>query len=471
MGLCDLLLSEAAACIRQGDVSAEDYAQALLERCDAAQSLNTFVALDRERLLGEARKADRMLREGHRLGRLHGLPLAIKDCFDVAGTPTTACTPALRNNVPQRTAPILQRLFDGGALMLGKTNMHELAFGITSDNAFTGPVRNPYDPRMSPGGSSGGTAAAVAARMAPAGLGTDTSGSVRIPAAHCGVVGYRPSTGRYPSEGIVPMNHTRDAPGLMARSVSDIALLDEVISGEGPLRPVRLIGLKGIRIGLPGDYFFVDVDDRIAAAVDAELHRLRDLGVELIETDPPDFAAARGASTEVVMAWEMPRDVERYLREVGQRLTFEGVVASVASPYVKTELEKILDAASPDLESRYREAVCDVIPRHQREYRTYFEKNDLHAIAFPTTPLAPVPLGRNDTVNVNGQEVSVWRTLRNAVPATLLGAPCLTLPIGLTDDGLPVGLELDGLAGFDRDLLSIGLAWEQAHEAIPAPRL
>lgn len=468
MGLCDLLLSEAAACIRQGDVSAEDYARALLKRCDVGQVLNAFVWLDRERLLDEARKADRMRREGHRLGRLHGLPLAVKDCFDVAGTPTTACTPALRDNVPHRTAPILQRLFDEGALMLGKTNMHELAFGITSDNAFTGPVRNPHDGRMSPGGSSGGTAAAVAARMAPAGLGTDTSGSVRIPAAHCGVVGYRPSTGRYPSEGIVPMNHTRDAPGLMARSVGDIALLDEVIAGDGSLRRIRL---RGVRLGLPGDYFFADLDDRIAAAVDAEFDRLRDLGVELVETDPPDFASARGASTEAVMAWEMPRDVERYLKEVGQKLTFEAIVALVASPYVKSELERILDAASPDLEGRYREALCDVIPRHREEYRAYFQKNGLHATAFPTTPLAPVPLGRNDTVNVNGQKVSVWRTLRNAVPATLLGAPCVTLPIALTDDGLPVGLELDGLPGSDRDLLSIGLAWEQASEAIPAPRL
>ncbi|MDX1486638.1 MAG: indoleacetamide hydrolase [Acidiferrobacterales bacterium] len=468
MGLCDLSLSEAAACIRQGDVSAQGYAQALLERCDAAQSLNAFVWLDRERLLGEARKADRMRRKGHDPGRLHGVPLAVKDCFDVAGTPTTACTPALRDNVPQRTAPIVQRLFDEGALMLGKTNMHELAFGITSDNAFTGPVRNPYDPRMSPGGSSGGTAAAVAARMAPAGLGTDTSGSVRIPAAHCGVVGYRPSTGRYPSKGIVPMNHTRDAPGLMARTVGDIALLDEVISGEGSLRPVRL---RGIRFGLPGDYFFADLDNRIATAIDVELRRLRDLGVEFVETDPPHFAAARGESTEAVMAWEMPRDVERYLQELGQRITFEELVASVASPYVKSELEKILDAASPDLESRYQQAVHDVIPRHRDAYRAYLQKNDLHAIAFPTTPLAPAPLGQNDTVNVDGQEISVWRTLRNAVPATLLGAPSLTLPIGLTDDGLPVGIELDGLPGSDRDLLSIGLVLESASDAIPAPRL
>lgn len=468
MGLCDLLLSEAAARIRQGDVNAEDYTQALLERCDAAQSLNAFVWLDRERLLGEARKADRMRRAGHSLGRLHGLPLAIKDSFDVAGTPTTACTPALRDNVPRRTAPILQRLFGEGALMLGKTNMHEMAFGITSDNAFTGAVRNPHDSKMSAGGSSGGTAAAVAARMAPAGLGADTGGSVRIPAAYCGVVGYRPSTGRYPCEGIVPLSHTRDAPGMMARSVGDIALLDEIISGDASLRRVRL---SGIRLGLPGDYFFADLDDRTAAAIDAELHRLQNLGVELVETDPPDFAAARARSTEPVMAWEMPRDVERYLSEVGQKLTFEELVASVASPYVKLKLEKILNAASADLENHYRAAVRDVIPRHREEYRAYFEKHGLHAIAFPTTPLPPAPLGHNDTVDVNGRAVSVWRTQRNAVPATLLGAPGISLPIGLTDDGLPVGLELDGLPGSDRDLLSIGLAWEQASDAIPAPKL
>jgi indoleacetamide hydrolase len=310
MPLSDLSLRDAATQLQRGDIAAEAYATELLDRCEAGASLNAFVFIDREGVLNGAREADRIRRRGDAIGALHGIPIAIKDVFDVAGTPTTACTPALRDHVPDRTAPLVQRLFDAGALMLGKTNMHEMAFGITSNNECTGAVRNPYNPKLSPGGSSGGTAAAVAARMSPAGLGTDTSGSIRIPAAHCGTVGYRPSTGRYPCAGVVPMNHTRDTPGLMAHSVDDIALLDEVIMGNGT--PVS-VDLKGLRIGLPGDYFLAGLDSRITAAFDAEVARLADLGVVFVEAGPPDFAEARSQTAGPIMAGEMPRDVTRYL--------------------------------------------------------------------------------------------------------------------------------------------------------------
>jgi len=469
MELYELTLRQAAEAIRLGEITASTYCRALLERCEAVQSLNAFISLDGERLLSEAREADRKWRGRNHLGRLHGVPIAIKDCFDVAGTPTTAGTPALRDNIPERTATVLQRLFDAGGLLLGKTNMHELAFGITSDNDFTGPVRNPYDRTMSPGGSSGGTAAAVAARTAPAGIGSDTSGSIRIPAAHCGIVGYRPSTGRYPGDGMVPMNHTRDAPGLMARSVGDIALLDEIICGEMMLHPVEL---QGMRVGLPRDDFFAGLDSRVAVVIDAELRRLRELGVNFIDAEPPDFAAARSKAAGPIMAWEMPRDVTRYLAEAGIGIGFEELVAAVASPYVKSELENVLRAGSAaDLKSRYNRVLSDVIPRHRAQYQAYFRENNLQAIVFPTTPLAPPPLGHNDKVTVNGEQVSVWRSLRNSVTASLVGAPCLSLPAGMTEDGLPVGIEFDGLPSADRDLLSVGMAWERTSSTIPGPQI
>jgi len=465
--LSELSLRDAATHLQRGDLTAGAYAQELLDRCEAGESLNAFVSIDRERVLNDAREADRIRRRGDTIGALHGIPIAIKDVFDVADTPTTACTPALRDHVPVRTAPLVQRLFDAGALMLGKTNMHEMAFGITSDNEFTGAVRNPYNPKMSPGGSSGGTAAAVAARMSPAGLGADTSGSIRIPAAHCGIVGYRPSTGRYSCEGVVPMNHTRDTPGLMARSVDDIALLDEVITGSGKLGSVDL---KGLRIGLPGDYFFAGLDSRIASTFQAEVARLADLGVVFVEAGPPDFAGARSQTAGPIMAWEMPRDVAHYLEAGGTGLTFEDVVSAVASPYVKSELEGLL-GEKPGLEDRYRRSISEILPRHRAEYQAYLRDNDLMAIAFPTTPLLPMPIGQNDMVELNGRPVSIWLTLRNSVPATLLGAPCLSLPTGLTDQQLPIGLELDGWPQRDGDLLSIGLAWEQRTRQFPAPSL
>jgi Asp-tRNA(Asn)/Glu-tRNA(Gln) amidotransferase A subunit family amidase len=467
MSYSELSLSEAAAHIRDGALTAEAYAEELLAVCERGKPLNAFITLDRERVLSEARAADLTRRNGDALGALHGIPIAIKDVFDVAGTPTTAGTPALRDNVPARTAPMVQALFDAGAYMLGKTNMHEMAFGITSSNEFTGAVRNPYDPTRSPGGSSGGTAAAIAARMAPGGLGSDTSGSIRIPAAHCGIAGYRPSTGRYPAEGIVPLNHTRDAPGPMARSVEDIALLDRVITGPDHLEPAEL---KGMRIGLPKDYFFDALDSRIGSAMDTELDRLAALGVVFVEADAPDFAKARGEATGPIMAWELVRDVARYLKEADLRLTIGDLVAAVASPYVKSELESLL-IENPELEGRYKRAVSEVLPRHRAEYESYLADNQLSAIAFPTTPLPPPPLGENESVESDGRPVSIWVNLRNSVPATLLGAPCLSLPIAMTDDGLPVGLELDGWPGRDGDLLSIGLAWEREAPRLPAPRL
>jgi mandelamide amidase len=292
--------------------------------------------------------------------------------------------------------------------------------------------------------------------MAPAGLGSDTSGSIRIPAAHCGIMGFRPSTGRYARDRMLPLNHTRDAPGLMARHVDDIALLDQIITRGCPLPRTKL---KGMRIGLARDYFFATLDSRVAAAVETELDRLAALGVVFVEAAPPDFAKAREV-TGPIMAWEMPRDVASYLATAGSQLTFADVVAAAASPYVKSELEGLL-AASPELDARYWRAVSEIVPRHRAAYEAYLRGNDLQAIAFPTTLLPPPPLGENNSMEVNGEPVSIWCNLRNSVPATLLAAPALSVPVATTEEGWPVGLEFDGWPGRDRELLALGVVWER----------
>jgi len=192
----DLGVSEAAAAIRNGALRAEALAEALLRRCAAAAPLNAFISLEPDRVRLAARRADQQRQRGDRQGPLHGVPLVFKDNIDTADYPTTAGTPSLAAHRPKRDAPIVQRLLDAGALILGKANLQELAYGPTSNNAAFGPVRNPYDPTRIPGGSSGGTGAAVAARLAPAGL--------------CGVTSFRPSTLRWPQAGIVPISHTRD---------------------------------------------------------------------------------------------------------------------------------------------------------------------------------------------------------------------------------------------------------------------
>ena len=266
VALFELGARRAADAIRNGEQTTEALAEALLARC-AASPLNAFISLEAERLRAAARAADKRRQRGERLGPLHGVPLALKDNIDTADFPTTGGTPALAAHRPKRNAPIVQRLLDAGAIVLGKTNLQELAYGPTNNNAAFGPARNPYDPTRIPGGSSGGSAAAVAARLAPAALGTDTGGSIRVPAALCGITSMRPTTLRWSQAGIVPLSHTRDTAGPMARHVADCVLLDGVVTG-GPTE-ITPASLKGLRLGLPRGYFWEDLDAELAAILEA----------------------------------------------------------------------------------------------------------------------------------------------------------------------------------------------------------
>src|SRR5882672_2123552 len=263
----ELGVTELAQAIRSGDLTSEALVDELLARCAAASSLNAFISLEPDRVRAAARRADEHRRRGGELGALHGVPLAIKDNFDTADYPTTAGTPALAGHRPKRNAQVLQRLLDAGALVLGKANLQELAYGPTSNNAAFGAVRNPYDPTRIPGGSSGGTASAVAARLAPAGLGTDTAGSVRVPAALCGITSFRPSMRRWPQDGIVPISHTRDTAGPMARNVADCVLLDGIVTGGAS--EVAPANLRGLRLGVPRGFFWDSLDAELGDTLEA----------------------------------------------------------------------------------------------------------------------------------------------------------------------------------------------------------
>ena len=300
-----------------GTLSAERYAEALLERCAAHADLNAFITLEPEQVRAAARAADQAQSSGGTIGPLHGVPLALKDNIDTADLPTSGGTPALRNHRPKRNAPIAEALLRAGALVLGKANLHELACGVTNNNGGFGPARNPWDRRLIPGGSSGGTGVAVAARLAPGGIGTDTGGSVRIPAALCGIVGFRPTTQRWSQAGIVPISSTRDTAGPMTRSVADAILLDGVVTG-GPttLQPVPL---KGLRLGVPRQYYWTDLDPELAAVCEQELSRLSALGVELVEADVPNLKALDDAVSFPVALYEQVVTMKAYLRDVRDR--------------------------------------------------------------------------------------------------------------------------------------------------------
>lgn len=466
--LLELTVTDAVALLRSGDLSAETYATALLSQCVRQRELNAFIYLDENRVMDSAVAADKRRRSGAELGPLHGLPVPIKDNIDTADAPTSAGTPALRRHRPKANAPVAQSLFSAGAILLGKTNMHELAYGITSNNAGFGPVHNPYNTSLIPGGSSGGTAVAIAARMCAGGLGTDTGGSVRIPAALCGIVGLRPTVGRYPGRGIVPISHTRDTAGPMARSIQDLVLLDSVITADA--RPITAMGLRGTRIGIPRGFFYDNLDAQLVPVVESALAKLRDAGCVFVEADVSDVQKLAGAITAPISFYESLADLSEYLKASGSDLSVTDVVAQIASPDVKALYDEfIVGPKAPTLEA-YQTAMDKGRPALQAVYRDYFSDQNVVAMAFPTTPLPARPIGQDKEVELNGKQVSTLFTyLRNARPMTPAGIPGLSLPIGITPDGLPVGLELDAPLGEDRRLLSLALAMEQVFGKLKAP--
>ena len=467
LALAELGAAEAAAAIRAGDISAQSLVDALLDRCTRAASLNAFISLDPDAVRAAARSADQQRQRGERLGPLHGVPIALKDNFDTADFTTTAGTPALAAHRPTRNAAVVQRLLDAGALILGKANMQELAFGPTSNNAAFGPVRNLYDRSRIPGGSSGGTAALVAARLAPAGLGTDTGGSVRVPASLSGVVGFRPTTLRWPQDGIVPISHTRDTAAPIARCVADCALLDGIVTG-GPTS-LAPINLEGLRLGVPRGHFWDDLDAEVEAILADALARLAAAGVVLVEGDMADVAALDAAAGFPVALYEFVTDLDRYLAGHATGLDFAGVAAQVKSPAVKKVVDALL---GPDAvpEAVYREALIKHRPALQDAYRRYFAERGVAAMVFPTTPLPAAKVGEDDTVLLNGKAVPTLATyIRNLGPGSAAGIPGLSLPAGMTSAGLPIGIAIDGPQGADQQLLTICLAIESALPRLPAP--
>jgi Asp-tRNA(Asn)/Glu-tRNA(Gln) amidotransferase A subunit family amidase len=388
----------------------------------------------------------------------------VKDCIDTAAYPTTSGTPKLDHYQPNRNAVVVQRLLDAGAIIAGKANMHELAYGITSNNAHTGAVRNPYDLELIPGGSSGGSAAAVAAGIANAGLGTDTGGSIRIPAALCGIAGLRTTLGRWPVDGMMPASHSRDVIGPFGRSVSDLALIDSVISGE-PL--VKKHSLKGLRLGVPRSTAWEDLDPATAALAEAALVTLQKAGVTLVDIDMRDIFSLDQQHGFPIALFETLLDIPPYLIAGETGVSYDDLIAGVTSPAVKAVISQ---APSIPYEV-YREALAGRA-RMRAAYAILWKKHDIAGIIFPTTPMPARPIGQEETVELNGRQVPTFPTyIRNTGPGSTAEIPGLSLPIGLTPAGLPVGLELDGPSWSDRQLLGIGLSIERLFDPLPQPTI
>ncbi|MEM7280406.1 MAG: indoleacetamide hydrolase [Pseudomonadota bacterium] len=426
----------------------------LLEKAESAQHLNAYITLDDEGAIARARQLDQ---SKDKQLPLFGIPMVAKDNIHIAGIANTAGTPALANFTPTQDNAIVAKLKQAGVVFLGKTNLHELAFGITSNNATYGAVANPVDTSTFAGGSSGGTAAAIAAGLAPVGLGTDTGGSVRIPAALTGIVGFRPSTNRYPKGAVTPISNTRDTIGVMARNVTDIALVDAVITdGDEAL---VMADLAKVRLGVPRGFFYANVDQAAAGLVEETLSQLEGAGVTLVDADIPQMAELLQVSGFSIALYETVRDLTAYLKEYDTKLSFEDVAAQVASTDVKGVFGMLLQTPVP--ENAYLDAL-QARGTLRELCKVYFAENDLDGLIFPTTILPARPIeGSMETVELNGEQVPTFPTyIRNTDLGSIAALPGISLPIGTTAQGLPFGMEVDGPEMSDRHLLSVALAIE-----------
>ncbi len=495
----ELTATQVLAAYKAGTLTATAYVTTLIDRAKALQDLNAMISLNEAGALAAAKQVDADRAAGKTLGALAGLPFVIKDNINTKDLKTTGGTSSLRNFQPSKNAPSVQKLVDAGAIILGKTNLHEWAFGITNTNFTLGidpitkeanrPCKNPYDTSRIPGGSSGGTAVAVAARIAPIGLGTDTGGSTRIPAAFCGIAGFRPSVGdgaekgrRYP-DGVndaLPISTTRDTVGPMGRTVADIALFDAVITGQAALTAKAL---KGLKVGIPAA-FWTDLDDSVKTVADAAKKKLVDAGVVFVDADLTGIMALNDAISFPIALKEPISAIPAYL--------------SVNSAPVTTVAQVRAGLASPDVVGAFGAIAGDVfavaydaamVPttggraQLQKLYKDYFTAQGVECVLFPTTLLAAPKIDAATGSSSGKLPYTVGgvakQTTRDTFgtcifhtdPCTNAGIPSLSIPAGLTVGGLPVGMEIDGPLGSDANLLAIGMAMEAVWGPVKAPAL
>jgi len=355
--------------------------------------------------------------------------------------------------------------------VLGKTNLHELSFGWTSNNHAYGAVHNPYDPTRIPGGSSGGTAAAVAAHMAPLGVAEDTQGSIRVPAALCGICGFRPTTGRYSTRGCVPISSLFDQVGPHARTVSDVALFDSVVANDW--HALTSTPLKGVRLGVVRDYWFTGLDPEVEHVTELALRRIKAAGAEIIETTMPGLQSLIDLTTDAVQLHDVRTDLAQYLKEYGTGLTFDDVVARASTDIQETFRSDVLPGGRNFVSAATYAAARDThLPALRRLYQDYFARTGVAALVFPATMIAPPLIGEDVIVNIQERKVRFDIAIaRNISPGSTAGIPGLVLPAGLNSTGLPIGIEFDAPAASDRSLLVLGISLERVLGSITNPKI
>jgi len=421
---------------------------ARIEKSDPA--LNAFITVMAESALAEARRAEAEILRGEWRGPLHGVPVALKDLIDTAGVRTTAASALYKDRIPNQDAEVVRRLRQAGAVIVGKNNLHEFAYGGSSLVSYFGEVHNPWDLGRIAGGSSGGSAAAVVAGLAYAAIGTDTAGSIREPAALCGCVGLKPTYGRVSSRGVIPLSSSLDHVGPLGATVADAAVVLQAIAGYDPADitmadvPVADYvsalreGAKALRVGAPRGYFFDDLDPEVAAAMEHALRGMASLGAEITEVqlDVPTDRTLQVAESYAYHAEGVARGPELYQPETLRRIQSGEKVSAAEYIQRRRELEEA-----------------------RRSIRAVF--SDVDVLVTPTMPM-PAPLIADLKAHPDALRPAELKLLRNTRPFNVWGLPTISIPCGFTQSGLPIGLQITGPHWREDMVLRLAHAYEQA---------
>jgi aspartyl-tRNA(Asn)/glutamyl-tRNA(Gln) amidotransferase subunit A len=457
--LCYLSAGELSRLIQRREVSPVEVIDAHLARIEATDgALNSFITLLPERARAAARQAEAQIRSGNYRGPLHGIPVGLKDLFNTGGVRTTSGSRIFDNFIPEQDCTVAARFQQAGAILLGKLNMHQFAYGPTGENPDYGHMHNPWNPELVTGGSSGGSGSAAAAGQCTITMGSDTGGSIRIPAALCGIVGLKPTYGLVSRHGLTPLSWCMDHPGPMVRTVEDAALTMNVIAGydpndvasariEVPDYTTALTGeVRGLRIGVPREYFEAPLDPQVAEAVQKAINLLGELGATVTEVSFPMFKYSPAISGTILMA-----EAAAYHREL---LARDG---DKLYPPVRLRLEAGLFISAADyLKAQQARSQFD------REARRLL--NDVDLLAGPTEPITAPKLLATE-VQVGKQTVGTTAALTQYTrPYNITGFPAISIPCGFSDEGLPIGLQLAGRPFDEPTVLRAAYAYEQASD-------
>jgi aspartyl-tRNA(Asn)/glutamyl-tRNA(Gln) amidotransferase subunit A len=456
LDLANLSIARAARALRAKELSPLELADAYLRRiAQLNPRVNAYLSVTAERAREDARRATEELAAGRSRGPLHGIPIAHKDLYETAGIRTTGGAKIHADYVPAQDCTVVRKLREAGTVLLGKLNTHEYAYGVTTDNPHFGATRNPWDLARIPAGSSGGSGAAIAAGLATATTGTDTGGSIRMPASLCGVVGLKPSYGRVSKQGVLPLSYAFDHAGPITRTVEDAAWMLNAMAGYDPADATTLripvpdfaaqlgAGVRGLRVGVPRAWFFERIDPEVGAAVETALGELARLGAEVRDVALPGVGEGLAATFALVLAEAQ----EIHAESLRTRPHDFGA-----------DLQALLGSPTPDTATlmralRARDALTAAM-------RGALESVDV--LVTPTTPIAAPRIGE-DVVRVAGADEPVLAAMiRCTAPFNATHLPALSLPCGFTRAGLPIGLQIAGRPFDEATVLRAGHAYEQA---------